>query len=542
MVIFMNTLLISINAKYIHTNNAVRLLKANSSFPVDIFEYTIKDDINTIIDDINNSTHKAVGFSVYIWNVNIVLEILKQLNKDKTIILGGPEVSYESIHFLKTTQADFIIKGEGEIAFESLLTAINNNTSFKDIPSLSYKLNNEYHSNPIEEIKDLSLIKSPHFFKEDIPHIKNRINYIESSRGCPYKCSYCLSSLEKTVRFFPVETVEKTILYLMNNGAKTIKFLDRTFNANKNTLRLLEFIINNDNHHTVFQFEITGDILDPKIIHFLNVNARKGLFRFEIGIQSTNDLTNKLVDRIQDKNKLFSNIQLIEEGGVIACHLDLIAGLPKENKESFKNTFNEVFKLGSKELQLGFLKMLRGTKIRNEDQLYGYTYKQNAPYEITMNNDLSPEDIKEIHLVEHMLEIYHNKGYFKENMKNILLSKENPYEFFLQIGEDYIKNNYPMHGYQIEEIYNHLFPHLTKEEQYKVQVDYLLRSKIKPKIFFETNMTKPLRNTVLTELSEKYNVNKNILFKHSKTIRFNNEYTTVLYQNNKAHLYILKTD
>lgn len=535
---FMKTLLVSINAKYIHTNNAVRLLKCNSSFDVDIMEYTIKDEIKDIVEKLNKSSYDIVGFSVYIWNVNIVLEILNNLEKsNKKIILGGPEVSYDSIHFLKITKADFIIKGEGEIAFESLLQSLNNQLDYFDIPSLSYIKEDKYISNPITEIADLSIIKSPHYLKDDIPHIKNRINYIESSRGCPYHCSYCLSSLEKTVRFFPVEEVEKNILYLIQNGAKIIKFLDRTFNANKNTMRLLEFIIKNDNLKTVYQFEITGDILDPKIIDYLNNNARKGLFRFEIGIQSTNDLTNKLVNRIQNKEKLFHNIKLIEEGGVIDCHLDLIAGLPKENLESFKNTFNEVFKLGSKELQLGFLKMLRGTKIRNEYSLYGYEYKENAPYEITKNDDLSNNDMSEIHLVEHMLEIYHNKGYFKDNMKDILLSKESPYDYLLEIGLDYLKNNYPMHGYQIEDVYKRIFPHLLDFEKYLVQIDYLLRSKIKPKMFFDTNVSKSQRKEIIEKIHELYLIDKNTLFKHSKTICFDNECTTVLYQNNLATSY-----
>ncbi len=539
----MKVLLVSINAKYIHTNNAVRLLKANSSFHPEILEYTIKDNLEEIAREINLYNADVIALSVYIWNVNIFLDLIPKLYLDnKKLILGGPEVSYDANHFLTNTVADFIIRGEGEIAFENLLTAIDQNTSVTNISNIAYKDNGKIVVNNIEEIKDLTKLKLPYYFKEDIPHIKNRVNYIESSRGCPYHCSYCLSSLEKTVRFFDTNEVKKALLYLIENGAKTVKFLDRTFNANKSTLDLLKYIIEIDNNYTVFQFEITGDVLDIEIIKFLNKHARKGLFRFEIGIQSTNTKTNELVDRHQNNQKLFDNVKLIEEGNVIDCHLDLIAGLPLENKESFKNTFDEVFTLGSKELQLGFLKMLRGTKIRKESAKYDYKFKQTAPYEITENSVLSPEDIEEIHLVEHMLEIYHNKGYFRKNMLQLLLSKESTYCFLKQIGDDYMKYNYNMHGYQIEDVYKRVFPHLSDQERHLILQDYLERSKIKPKIFFENNITKQQKKAVFEKLRQSHNLNINTLYKHTAVIHYEEEYTVALYQNNQASLYKIKMD
>lgn len=534
----MKVLLIAVNAKYIHTNNAVRLLKANSSFDPEIIEYTIKDEVKEIADFINKRNPDVVAFSVYIWNVNIINEIINLLTIDNAkIILGGPEVSYEPSHFLKHDKVDFIIKGEGEIIFESLLNALANNKSYLNIPGISFKENGKHHHNSMTEIKDLSVIKAPYYFADDVKHIPNKISYIESSRGCPYHCSYCLSSLEKTVRFFPINNVKKAILYLMDNGSKIIKFLDRTFNANKNTLELLEFIIKNNNHKTVFQFEITGDILDPKIINYLNENAPANLFRFEIGIQSINYDTNYLVDRFQNTEKLFSNIRLIEEGHVIDLHLDLIAGLPEEDKESFINTFDEVFRLGSKELQLGFLKMLRGTKIRLEADKYNYEYKVDAPYEIIRNNVLSEQDIKEIHLVEHMLELHHNKGYFRENMLKIILSRKSPYNFFLRIGNHYLKEDYGMKGFQIEDIYKRIFELLTEDEIYLLQQDYLKRSKIKPKIFFSNIISKEEKRNVYEKLSTTHNISINDLYKHSVLITKDNKYFCAYYQNNKCQAY-----
>lgn len=539
----MKVLLISINAKYIHTNNAVRLLKANSDFDIDILEFTIKDSISDMVNQIHLYQPDVLGFSVYIWNVEMIREIIKSIKlPNSKIVLGGPEVSYDDQFFLESYNVDYIIKGEGEIAFNDLLHAVRNGSELNRIPNLSYKENNHIYSNPIQEIKDLNQLNLPYFLKEDQPHIKHKISYIESSRGCPYKCSYCLSSLEKTVRFFDINMVKKAILYLMENGSKTIKFLDRTFNANKNTMELLEFIILNHNKKTVFQFEITGDILDPKIIDYLNTHAPKGLFRFEIGIQSTNEETNRLVDRFQNTEKLFNNIRKIQEGAVIDLHLDLIAGLPKEDLSSFRNTFNQVFSLGAKELQLGFLKMLRGTKIRNQAALYDYEFDHEAPYQIIKNSVLSKSDIEVIHAVEHMLEIYHNKGYFGTELHEILLSKKDPFSFFYKIHKHYEQNNFNTSHYQLEDVYKNIFPLLTEKEAFHVKKDYLNRANIKPKLFFDTVKDKEARKKVLEYVSTTYNYSLHELYKHSVILKHDLETFVVVYEDNQKSIFQMKED
>ncbi|MCF7925638.1 MAG: DUF4080 domain-containing protein, partial [Candidatus Izimaplasma sp.] len=464
----MNALLVSINAKFIHTNNAVRSLKANSDFHCDILEYTIKDDIQTIIDDIEQNNYDVIGFSVYIWNVEKIQVILNKLSLDIPIVLGGPEVSYDPETFLSIPNVTYIIKGEGEMAFNQLLVALKNNQSLNTVANLSYQKGSEFIHHPIQEIKDLTALTPPYFNADDIVHIPNRIAYIESSRGCPYHCSYCLSSLEKTVRFFDVNTVKRAISYYMTHRAKTIKFLDRTFNANKKTLEIINHIILHDNNQTVFQFEITGDVLDQSLIDFIHNHARKGLFRFEIGIQSLNKQTNLLVQRTQNNTVLFDNIQMIINYDIIDLHLDLIAGLPNEDKQSFKYTFDQVFKLGAKELQLGFLKLLRGTLLRTQAPQFGMVYMEKAPYEIIETDVLSTTDIAEIHLVEHMLELYHNKGYFGKNMRQILCDKVSPYDFLLQVGQHYTKHQYNLHRYQLEDVYQGLFPFLSKKEVFLV--------------------------------------------------------------------------
>jgi radical SAM superfamily enzyme YgiQ (UPF0313 family) len=528
----MKTLLISINAKYIHTNNAVRLLKANSDFDIDIFEYTIKDDISKIIDDIKQYNPDVLGLSIYIWNIGLFRKLLSKLSlEESNIIIGGPEVSYESSDFLNKYPVDYIIKGEGELAFNKLLHAIDSGEDVSSISNLIYLKDNKITHTPLLEIGNLDELKLPYYFEFDIPHIPNKISYIETSRGCPYKCSYCLSSLEKKVRFFNMDKVKDTIIYLMSHGSKTIKFLDRTFNANKKTLELFDFIIKNNNHKTVFQFEITGDVLDTKIIEHLNDKAPKGLFRFEIGIQSTNNKTNLLVDRYQNTDKLFENINLIQEKGIIDLHLDLIAGLPKEDLSSFRNTFNEVFNLGAKELQLGFLKMLKGTKIRREASLYDYVYSEEAPYQIISNESLSIKDVEEIHLVEHMLDIYHNKGYFGKNTHNYILNTEDPYNLFKLIGEFYLINKYSFKGYQVEDVYSRLFNFIEDNEViFTLKQDYLNRSKIKPKIFWEQDISKQEKNVILKEIALKSKITINSLYKHTAIIKFENIYYVVFYK------------
>ena len=540
----MKTILLSINAKFIHTNNAVRLLKANTDFLVDILEYTIKDDTNGIVKDIENTNPDVLGFSVYIWNVSIITKIIKKLNLPNTkIILGGPEVSYDSSYFLTKYNVDYIIRGEGEIAFNDLLHALESNDSISNITNLMYLKDGKIINKGITEISDLDALKQPYFLEDDIKHIPNKVSYIESSRGCPYKCSYCLSSLEKKVRFFNIEDVKKTIMYLMKHGSKTIKFLDRTFNANKNTLDLLSFIIENNNHKTVFQFEITGDILDQDIIHHLNKYAPPGLFRFEIGIQSINYETNFLVDRFQNTEKLFENIKLIQEGKVIGLHLDLIAGLPKENLILFRKTFDEVFKLGAKELQLGFLKMLRGTKIRREADLYNYKYNEAAPYEIISNDSISENDVKEIHLVEHMLDIYHNKGYFGNNLLKYILSTTSPFMFFKEIGDFYLNNNLSFKGYQIEDVYQRLFDFIKDNTIiYTLKKDYLNRSKIKPKIFWNNVIDKQEKRKVFEVLSSIHNMDINLFYKYSVIIKYDKEYYITVYKDLKNTSYIIKDD
>jgi radical SAM superfamily enzyme YgiQ (UPF0313 family) len=533
----MHILLVAIDAKFIHTNNAVRLLQANSVFDVSILEFTIQDDPTTIAQAIQSKAPDVVGFSVYLWNVDLVEDILKEPTFPSIpVVLGGPEVGYDPMPFLSWPHVTVIVRGEGETVFDAVIERIQQNRSFDGLSNLAWLDGDTPVLTPIEEVQDLEHLQPPYFRDEDLPNLPHRIGYIEASRGCPYRCSYCLSSLEQSVRFFPLDGVLKAIDHYMDHGVKTIKFLDRTFNANRQTMAILDHIIRHDNRTTVFQFEITGDVLDPRILDYLHQHARPGLFRFEIGIQSTNDDTNRLVDRRQNTAKLFEIIRSIQQAGVIDLHLDLIAGLPAEDKASFIRTFDEVFRLGAKELQLGFLKLLRGTKIRLEHERFDYRFDPRAPYEIRRNHVLSEQDIEEIKLVEDMLELHHNKGHFGPQMKEFLLASESPYERLLELGLHYRKNQYPTHGYQLDELYQRVIERWP-QLRFELLQDYLSRFPIKPKRFFVDGTTRSQRHTILQRIAEEQNPTINDLFKHAIVITEGDRYFCAYYQNGRCHTY-----
>ncbi len=536
----MKILLVGINSKYIHTNLAIRYLKANCSFPVDLIEFTIKDSQEKILDQLYNEKPDILAFSVYIWNVEIIKKLLTSIKDSKynpKIILGGPEVSYEFNYYLENGLADYIISNEGEIAFNSLVNALIYNKDIKDIPNVSYYRSNIITRNKLEEIADLNAIKNPYIYDND--DVVNKIQYVELSRGCPFNCAYCLASLEKKVRFFNIERVKKDIITLYNKGAKTFKFLDRTFNLKPDlALDLFHFIIDNDFSKAVFQFEINGDILTDKVIDYLNENCPKNRIRFEIGIQSTNDKVNKAVDRIQNTDLLFKNIKKLKKGNVV-MHLDLIAGLPYEDLASFKNTFDSAFKLYAKELQLGFLKILKGTKLYYQQCIYDYKFDKCAPYEFIKNKYLSFEDRKTIHLTEDALEIFWNKGFLNHTIQELTSKVDSPFDFFHDLGKYYLSKGYRFHRYQLADIFMVLESFIKDEESIaSIRYDYLKHHRIKPKIYWENQIKK---NDIIRRFHSEnpsYNIDK--LYKYSVVTKYNKDYLITIYYPNKREMHILK--
>lgn len=531
----------TLNAKYIHTNLALRFLKAYASpeFNIQMKEYTIKDPILNIVSDLYQQNPDVIGFSCYIWNIELTIKIisfLKKINPSLIIVLGGPEVSYDASDWMeRISDLDFIVIGEGEKTFKLLLTEIEKNGDYSKVPSIAYRNHGQVVVTPQSTKLNLKEIPSPFHFEEDLPNLSKRVTYIETSRGCPFNCQFCLSSIEVGVRYFDREKIKDDLRFLMANGAKTIKFMDRTFNISRSyAMDLFQFLIDEHVPGTVFQFEITADIMRPEVIEFLNKKAPKGLFRFEIGVQSTNDYTNELVKRKQNFSKLTNIVTMIKNGGKIDQHLDLIAGLPEEDYHSFRKTFNDVFELRPEELQLGFLKMLRGTGLRQQAANYGYVYMNYPPYEILGNNVLTFHDVIKIKQVEDVLEKYWNDHRMDHTIE-YLVSKgfPSPFDFFQEFGAYWDRQGWSRIGHQLEDLFRRLYQFLN-EIEYKeldiavdlMKVDYLKNHKYKPrKPWWEKSIEKKKRNQLYEQIVENpvllgnafasMNLNEKDLYKHT---------------------------
>lgn len=505
----MNIICTTLNAKFIHTNLAIRYLKAycEPEYIIDIPEYTIKDPTLSIVTDLLQKNPQLIGFSCYIWNIEEtikVIQMIKKINPSIVIVMGGPEVSYDVEDRMKRVpEFDYIVTGEGEATFKQLLQHIDQSLDFETVPGIAYRKGEAIKVNMQTNKIDLRDLPSPFRFKEDLPNLSKRVTYIETSRGCPFSCQFCLSSIEVGVRYFDREKIKEDLRYLMDNGAKTIKFLDRTFNISRSyAMDIFQFLIDEHAPGTVFQFEITADIMRPEVIQFLNDTAPPGLFRFEIGVQSTNDLTNELVNRKQNFEKLTRTVTMIKEGGKIDQHLDLIAGLPEEDYDSFRKTFNDVFALRPEELQLGFLKMLHGTGVRRDADKYQYIYMDYPPYEILGNNVLSFNDIIKIKQVEDVLEKYWNDHRMDTTIEYLVSNVfPSPFDFFQQFGTYWDQQGWARIGHQLEDLFRRLYQFLKEQNlsdlliiEGLMKYDYLRKQKYKPrKPWWEDRLTKQER-------------------------------------------------
>jgi anaerobic magnesium-protoporphyrin IX monomethyl ester cyclase len=508
----MNIVCATLNAKYIHTNLAIRYLKAYASPEYDVMlaEYTIKDPIINIVTDLIQKKPDILGFSCYIWNIEEttkVIEMIKKIDPSITIMVGGPEVSYDVLDWMKKVkELDFIVIGEGEETFKNLLRELEGEKHFDRVHGIAYRSNEEIILNPSVHKLELREIPSPYRFEEDIPHLSKRVTYIETSRGCPFSCQFCLSSIEVGVRYFDREKIKEDIRYLMKNGAKTIKFVDRTFNISRSyAMDMFRFLIDEHLPGTVFQFEITADIMRPEVIEFLNQEAPPGLFRFEIGVQSTNDYTNQLVMRKQNFEKLTRTVTMVKEGGKIDQHLDLIAGLPEEDYDSFKKTFNDVFAFRPEELQLGFLKLLRGTGLRLRAEEYQYIYSDHPPYEMLGNRVLTFEEIIRIKQVEDVLEKYWNDHRMDHTVEYLVSNVfSSPFDFFQEFGSFWETRGWSRIGHQLEDLFKRLndFLQFKQIKDYSIVIDlmkydYFAKQKYKPrKTWWEPALTKQERSKI----------------------------------------------
>ncbi len=422
----MKILLCAINAKYIHSNYAIRCLKSylecHSTYTATIAEYTINHDLSLILQQLYIERPDVIGFSCYIWNIEYVKELsveLKKLLPETRIVWGGPEVSYESEQYLNG-YADYLISGEGEIPFTQLVSRLG---SGQPADRLQFG-----ETTPLEAIP---------FVYPDMSELSHRILYYETSRGCPFSCQYCLSSIDKHLHFLPLDRVFSDLDRFLTRRVKQVKLIDRTFNCDKKRAEAIwQYLIEHDNQVTNFHFEIAGQLLDPHSLDLL-ATARPGLFQFEIGVQSVNPDTLRAIQRSTDTDTLFERVAQLRERGNIHIHLDLIAGLPYEGLDSFAESFNAVYAQKPHQLQLGFLKVLKGSAMAKQKAAYHLLCREKPPYEVMATNWLSPDDLLRLKRIENMVERYYNSNRYRALIGYLEGFFETPFAFYDRLGEFY---------------------------------------------------------------------------------------------------------
>lgn len=443
-------ILAALNAKYIHSNLALRYLSRfqnnNQKHHVETMEFTINQRLDFIAEELFRKQPDVVLFSCYIWNVEMLRQlcpILKKIMPDCVIGFGGPEVSYESETFLRENPAvDFVMRGEGELVFTKYLEHLDagNPATLGEIESLTYRQGDEIFSTPQMHPMDLALLPFP--YEDDFSDVQNQIIYYESSRGCPYHCGYCLSSVENGVRFVPLDKVLPDLQKFLDKNVPQVKFIDRTFNCKKShAMAIWKYLHEHDNGVTNFHFEITADLIDQETIDFLKT-VRKGLFQFEIGVQSTNPQTIRAINRNVDFAALSEIVHQIKDGGNIHQHLDLIAGLPYEDYDSFGRSFNDVYALHPEQLQLGFLKVLKGSMLHQKQKEFEIVYHDTAPYEVLTTHELPYADTLRLKYVEEMVETYYNSGRFLNTLAYLVPLYESPFAFFEALSQFWVGENY----------------------------------------------------------------------------------------------------
>ena len=492
----MKILLAACNAKYIHSNLAVYDLKAYSSDydeHVILREYTINQPKDEILKDIYSSGADVVCFSCYIWNISFVRELIRDLVKilPKTAFwAGGPEVSYDAEKFLtEMPEMTGVMVGEGEKTFHDLLEFyIDGKDSLEEISGIAYRTGDKIIHNGWRELMDLSAIP---FVYEHLEKFENRIIYYESSRGCPFSCSYCLSSIDKKLRFRDLELVKKELQFFLDHRVPQVKFVDRTFNCkHEHAMTIWKYILEHDNGVTNFHFEISADLLREEEMELMS-QMRPGLIQLEIGVQSTNPETIRAIHRHMDLKKLEHCVNRVHSFRNIHQHLDLIAGLPYEDYDIFHKSFNDVYQMKPDQLQLGFLKVLKGSLMQKEAEVYGIVYKEKEPYEVLSTNWLTYGEVLKLKMVESMVEVYYNSGQFWHTLEYLVPLEKDAFTFYEKLGSFYEKKGYSEISHSRMRRYEILLEYLKEETDVPAEVaaqkmlyDLYLREKLKKRPAF----------------------------------------------------------
>ena len=465
-----HTILTAINSKYIHSNLAVYCLRAYAKPYIDeveIAEYTINQQVDDILMSLYQKHPDILCFSCYIWNIEYIERVIREIHKllpDVPIWLGGPEVSYDSREVLRRLpQVTGVMKGEGEVTFLEVLDHYHGKRDdLSKIPGLTYRNEDEIVETPWRPVMDLSKVP---FVYEHIEDFEHKIIYYESSRGCPFSCSYCLSSIDKCLRFRNLSLVKKELQFFLDHKVPQVKFVDRTFNCKKDhAMEIWKFIAEHDNGVTNFHFEIAADLITEEELELLNT-LRPGLVQLEIGVQSTNPQTIEAIHRKMDFGRVTEIVNRIAKGRNIHQHLDLIAGLPYEDYDSFRRSFADVYALRPQQLQLGFLKVLRGSFMYEHTEKYDCHYQEREPYEVLYTKWLPYDDVLKLKDVEEMVEVYYNSGQFVHTLPMIERLYENPFDFFQELGDFYRAKGYSEAAHNRIQRYEILLEFLQDEKQ-----------------------------------------------------------------------------
>ena len=498
----MNTILVAINAKYIHSNLAVYSLRAYArpyKDEITIAEYTINQQTNDILMDLYKKKPDILCFSCYIWNLTYVENIVREIRKlmpTTPIWVGGPEVSYDAREVLtRLPEVTGVMFGEGEETFLELMQHYHGEGKpLKEIDGIAYREGQqEIHENPWRPVIDLSTVP---FVYEDMEEFQNKIIYYESSRGCPFSCSYCLSSVDKCLRFRDLELVKKELQFFIDEEVPQVKFVDRTFNCNhKHAMEIWKYLMEHDKGITNFHFEVAADLLNEEELELIE-QMRPGLIQLEIGVQSTNETTIKEIRRTMKFSEVARIVQRINQKKNVHQHLDLIAGLPYEDLESFKKSFNDVYRLYPEQLQLGFLKVLKGSYMEEQKNEYGLVCQSRPPYEVLYTNWLTYEDVLELKMVEEMVEVYYNSGQFVYTLRQLENEFVSPYQMYYDLGKYYEAHELHMMSHSRVRRYEILLDfirerHIVDGELYRelLVFDLYLRERVKSRPAFAGEYT-----------------------------------------------------
>lgn len=550
-------LLAACNAKYIHSNLAVYNLKSCSgeySPNVVIKEYTINQIQDDILKDIYLEQSDVICFSCYIWNISFVKELVPDLKKILPHVdfwAGGPEVSYDAVEFLKKNPAFFgVMVGEGEETFHELAGYYieRKPENLKEIRGVAFhdetKVPDIVHTG-WRELMDLSKVP---FAYSNLTEFKNRIIYYESSRGCPFSCSYCLSSIDKKLRFRDLDLVKKELQFFLDHRVPQVKFVDRTFNCkHEHAMTIWKYILEHDNGITNFHFEVSADLLRDEEIQLMS-RMRPGLIQLEIGVQSTNPDTIHAIHRHMDLDKLERCVAKVHSFGNIHQHLDLIAGLPYEDYDTFHRSFNDVYRMKPDQLQLGFLKVLKGSLMEKEAEKYGIMHKEKEPYEVLSTNWLSYKEVLRLKMVESMVEVYYNSGQFQNTLEYLVPQFADAFTFYEKLGAFYEKKGYSEISHSRMRRYEILLEFLREETDLDADVaaqhmlyDLYLREKLKKRPSFAADQ-KPYESAVWT-YRKKHKISKTAhieAFPDGTTILFDYENRNPL--SNNAHTETIELD